>query len=142
MFHLTLSNYKNCSIGTSSQIPSTSPIPSTSGVSKRKRHLSLPSTLAEPPQKSRKRTVSLQVNDVNFDEEELEIFQNFLGYQFKNLNLLKIALTHPSFNSQSKIENERLEFIGDKILGNLIQFLKNTGSWISPSYNDFRTAGC
>ena len=44
-----------------------------------------------------------------------------LGYEFKNGELLTTALTHSSFaneHKKSKIEcNERLEFLGDSILG-------------------------
>ena len=44
-----------------------------------------------------------------------------LEYQFKNINLLTTALTHSSFaneHKKSKIEcNERLEFLGDSLLG-------------------------
>ncbi len=40
-----------------------------------------------------------------------------LKYTFKNIGLLELALTHKSF---SKINNERLEFLGDAILNSLI----------------------
>ena len=44
-----------------------------------------------------------------------------LGYEFKNSELLTTALTHSSFANEHKksgIEcNERLEFLGDSILG-------------------------
>ena len=44
-----------------------------------------------------------------------------IGYQFKKIELLKTALTHSSFaneHKKSRIEcNERLEFLGDSILG-------------------------
>jgi len=40
-----------------------------------------------------------------------------LGYQFKNLSLLETALTHKSISNQN---NERLEFLGDSILGQII----------------------
>ena len=41
-----------------------------------------------------------------------------LGYKFKNPNLLKQALTHSSYANEYMIEsNERLEFLGDAILG-------------------------
>lgn len=43
----------------------------------------------------------------------LELFQRKLGYQFKDLSLLKQALTH---RSHSSAHNERLEFLGDSIL--------------------------
>jgi ribonuclease-3 len=40
-----------------------------------------------------------------------------LNYKFKNINLLELALTHRSVNS---INNERLEYLGDAILGFVI----------------------
>lgn len=48
---------------------------------------------------------------------EIEEFMKNIGYKFKNPEILKIALTHPSYN---KINNERLEFLGDAILGFII----------------------
>ena len=43
-------------------------------------------------------------------------------YQFNNANLLKIALTHPSAvkNKSKEINYERMEFLGDNILGFVI----------------------
>ncbi len=49
--------------------------------------------------------------------EELE---NRIGYEFKNKELLKTALTHSSYANEKSpaIEcNERLEFLGDSVLG-------------------------
>lgn len=43
--------------------------------------------------------------------------QEKLGYQFVDLKLLENALTHRSANGD---HNERLEFLGDAILGNII----------------------
>lgn len=42
-----------------------------------------------------------------------------IGYTFKNRELLKIALTHKSWTEKGKkvVNNERLEFLGDSILG-------------------------
>lgn len=41
-----------------------------------------------------------------------------IGYKFKNADLLETALTHSSFANESSVEsNERLEFLGDSILG-------------------------
>ncbi len=40
-----------------------------------------------------------------------------LGYEYNDLNYLKLALTHRSFGAE---HNERLEFLGDSILGMLI----------------------
>ncbi|MGX8699481.1 MAG: ribonuclease III [bacterium] len=46
-----------------------------------------------------------------------------LGYRFRNPALLKTALTHSSYANENKGEgecNERLEFLGDSILGFLV----------------------
>jgi ribonuclease-3 len=40
-----------------------------------------------------------------------------LGYKFKNLDLLKTALTHSSYANETSVESyERLEFLGDAVL--------------------------
>ncbi len=44
---------------------------------------------------------------------DYERLQNKLGYHFKNLTLLSLALTHCSYGSEN---NERLEFLGDALL--------------------------
>lgn len=53
----------------------------------------------------------------------LEPVQLNLNYKFKNIRLLKTALTHSSYANENKMKitenNERLEFLGDTIL-NLI----------------------
>jgi len=43
--------------------------------------------------------------------------QDKIGYRFKELRLLQQALTHKSY---SKTNNERLEFMGDAVLGYLV----------------------
>ena len=47
--------------------------------------------------------------------------ENALGYRFGNITLLQNALTHSSFANErwhdSLRSNERLEFLGDSILG-------------------------
>lgn len=48
------------------------------------------------------------------DQESLETLQNTVGYQFRNEALLKRALTHRSASSEHM---ERLEFLGDAVLG-------------------------
>lgn len=47
----------------------------------------------------------------------LEILEKNIGYKFKNINLLKNALTHTSYAYEHNINsNEKLEFLGDSIL--------------------------
>ena len=51
--------------------------------------------------------------------------QTRLGYSFKNIELLKLALIHKSYSNTTN--NERLEFLGDSILNTVISqylFLK------------------
>ena len=48
---------------------------------------------------------------------QLAIFEQNIGYEFKNKDLLKTALTHTSFAYEHKVKsNERLEYLGDSIL--------------------------
>lgn len=52
-------------------------------------------------------------------EEKLKKLEKKLGISFKDENTLKNALTHRSYvveNSEVKISNERLEFLGDAVL--------------------------
>ncbi len=46
-------------------------------------------------------------------------FESVIGYEFKDKELLKIALTHSSYANENKMpaNNERLEFLGDSVLG-------------------------
>lgn len=43
--------------------------------------------------------------------------QSAIGYQFKNVELLRSALTHTSVANTRGMSNERLEFLGDSVLG-------------------------
>ena len=48
---------------------------------------------------------------------DLSALEQNIGYKFKNINLLKNALTHTSYAYEHKIaSNEKLEFLGDSIL--------------------------
>ncbi len=51
----------------------------------------------------------------------LKQFQEIIGYRFTDEKLLKTALTHSSFANENKAANvkynERLEFLGDSVLG-------------------------
>ena len=47
----------------------------------------------------------------------MEDFELKIGYDFKNIELLKTAFTHTSYANERKISsNEKLEFLGDAIL--------------------------
>ena len=47
-----------------------------------------------------------------------------IGYKFQNISLLQNALTHSSYANErwhnSLLSNERLEFLGDSVLGMLV----------------------
>ncbi len=48
--------------------------------------------------------------------------QRKIGYEFKNPEVLRVAFTHASFSNEKKGEknNERLEFLGDSVLGFIV----------------------
>ncbi|WP_170476888.1 ribonuclease III [Ruegeria arenilitoris] len=48
---------------------------------------------------------------------EIKAFQKRLGYEFSNPKLLIRALTHGSVSSPTRPDNQRLEFLGDRVLG-------------------------
>ena len=48
---------------------------------------------------------------------DLKAFQDRLGHQFAQPELLVTALTHASLSSATRSDNERLEFLGDRVLG-------------------------
>lgn len=48
---------------------------------------------------------------------ELKAFENRLGHQFDRADLLIEAVTHPSMSSATRDDNQRLEFLGDRVLG-------------------------
>jgi ribonuclease-3 len=50
----------------------------------------------------------------NLSSDGIDALQARLGYEFKDPNLLRRALQHASLNQDS---NERLEFLGDRVLG-------------------------
>ena len=50
-------------------------------------------------------------------DNKLSLLEKNIGYKFKNIDLLKNALTHTSYANEHKINsNEKLEFLGDSIL--------------------------
>lgn len=48
---------------------------------------------------------------------DLSQFSADIGYKFKDPGLLVTALTHSSMSSTTRSDNERLEFLGDRVLG-------------------------
>ena len=60
--------------------------------------------------------------------DKLDVVQKNLGYEFHNLNFLKIALTHRSYSSEYGLKycNERMEFLGDSVLSAVVsEYLYN-----------------
>ena len=57
-------------------------------------------------------------------EQQLKELQKRLGYRFKNQGLLVAALTHSSYANENRKtgadSNERLEFLGDSVLGMVV----------------------
>ncbi|MDF2616506.1 MAG: rnc [Sedimentibacter sp.] len=54
------------------------------------------------------------------DIKELNEFEEIIGYSFKDIEILEKSLTHSSYSNEdksySKVNNERLEFLGDAVL--------------------------
>lgn len=57
-----------------------------------------------------------------FMMENIKKFEENIGYTFKNKNYILEALTHSSYSNENKNYdfNERLEFLGDSVLGIII----------------------
>ena len=51
---------------------------------------------------------------------ELREFSARLGHSFADPDLLRRAVTHASFSSPTRPDNQRLEFLGDRVLGLVI----------------------
>ena len=58
------------------------------------------------------------------NDDKLRELQTMLAYSFRNLSLLTAALTHSSYANENKgsgfDSNERLEFLGDSVLGMMV----------------------
>ena len=54
--------------------------------------------------------------------DSITLFQKNLGYNFKNRDLLQIALTHRSYSCEHGLKycNERMEFLGDSVLSAVV----------------------
>lgn len=65
--------------------------------------------------------IKIYKNNKNISNNRIDIgkLQKVIGYSFKDVVLLKLALTHSSYLSDTKrvdTNNERLEFLGDAVL--------------------------
>ena len=56
---------------------------------------------------------------MNARQKAIDVLQSRLGYTFRNPDLLELALTHASVaeGARKMADNERLEFLGDRVLG-------------------------
>ena len=50
----------------------------------------------------------------------LDRFSDRIGYNFRDPNLLDEALTHPSVRAPVRANNQRLEFLGDRVIGLIV----------------------
>ncbi|MCC6573675.1 MAG: ribonuclease III [Planctomycetes bacterium] len=62
------------------------------------------------------------------DLERLHAVEKILGYKFTNYDTLRIGLTHSSAKTETHPSNERMEFVGDAVLGLIVS---------ERLYNDF-----
>ena len=64
--------------------------------------------------------------------ETLARAEQILGYQFRDRGLLRTALTHSSIANTRVESNERLEFLGDSVLGLVVcsELYDRFGSWL------------
>lgn len=74
-------------------------------------------------------------SDAPLSVSDLDDFQGRIGYRFRDVNLLRRALTHPSYVNEHPEEeagdNQRLEFLGDAVL----DFI--AGAWVYRHYPNF-----
>lgn len=73
--------------------------------------------------------LTMELQTQNFSEIELESIRSCekdIGYRFRDTGLLLQALTHSSIKTLDNPSNERLEFLGDSVLGLVMtEFLYN-----------------
>lgn len=66
------------------------------------------------------RSTSCRYGAYSNDAELLDAVQEVLGYQFQDRSILLAAVTHASGANSRVVSNERLEFLGDSVLGVVI----------------------
>lgn len=62
--------------------------------------------------------MSAKVQSLTQNDKPLDALAETINYRFKDLGLLQLALTHSS--ASPELDNERLEFLGDRVLGLVI----------------------
>ena len=79
---------------------------------------------------------------------ELIHFQERLGYHFNDLEFLIEAVTHPSSSTPTRCDNQRLEFLGDRVLGLIIadalleEYKIDSEGVLAPRYNSLVCKDC
>jgi len=78
--------------------------------------------MVPPPEKTTlpSARVELPWPEISADKDRLPLCEKRLGYQFHDRELLRSALTHASGANHRLASNERLEFLGDAILGAVV----------------------
>ena len=70
--------------------------------------------------RQRRRPPRKRLRQINFPVSNFAELQLLLGHNFRDENLLRLALTHPSVAHEANAaltHNQRLEFLGDAVLG-------------------------
>lgn len=57
---------------------------------------------------------------MSIENDVLDQCERIIGHRFENRSLLVVALTHASIASARVVSNERLEFLGDAVLGMVV----------------------
>ena len=65
---------------------------------------------------------------------DLKAFSDRLGYSFARSELLQLALTHGSISTATRPDNQRLEFLGDRVLGLTIAEALACGPYVEAAY--------
>ena len=65
----------------------------------------------------------------------LDALEKKIGYSFRDKSILTKSLTHPSFDNNKFSNMERLEFLGDRVLGLVIS---EAIFWKFNSFNEGR----
>ncbi len=62
----------------------------------------------------------MSLTNNNTTLKDINVCEQTIGYSFRDKTLLGIALTHTSCRLENNFSNERLEFLGDAVLGMVI----------------------
>ena len=78
------------------------------------------------------KTLKMRLEEIQIDDSHLRILEDNLGYVFNHRDLLVNALCHSSYLNENQdrcqADNERLEFLGDAVLGLCVAHLLMEGN--------------